>query len=271
MNEKIVRKTFSLEDNILRKLEKDFTFGIQEFSLVTPVDLKHKGIIYDYFGEKVFIKNLSTTKKNGKYMKEICHLRSLPVHSNIIRLHGYIDIKSYICPVFEFFSVDLNRWMHSNKTYKIDIWIVAQDILKALGVLHKKEMIHSDIKRDNILFNGHLAKLCDFGSMYSKESKHFSSNDQTIYYCGPEVIFQYVRSFKNDVYSLGIVLNEMVYHNMTGKFYRVDLMDVYRKKKSGSFLELPECTDTLFLNLLDLMLMDYVKRPDTSELLSMFF
>ncbi|KAM4702802.1 protein kinase C zeta type-like [Rhinophrynus dorsalis] len=85
----------------------------------------------------------------------------------------------------------------------------------SLGIqfLHQRNIIHRDIKVDNILLDaeGHV-KITDFG--LSKESfdekKGTKSECGTPYYCAPEIHMDKVYGFAVDWWALGIVLFELI-------------------------------------------------------------
>eukprot|EP01080_Neovahlkampfia_damariscottae_P007050 gene7050-11213_t len=93
-----------------------------------------------------------------------------------------------------------------------EIALVCRETLLALKYLHDKNMIHRDIKSDNILLTkqGDL-KLGDFGfcCQLKTEEDCRKSVMGTPYWMAPEVIRGIDYSFKADVWSLGVVAIEM--------------------------------------------------------------
>ena len=88
------------------------------------------------------------------------------------------------------------------------IYIVIKDILTALIYLHKKNILHRDIKLDNILLdkNNNL-KLCDFGiSLFIKNNNFYTDRCGTPAYIAPEIIQSKYKGFKSDFWSLGVTL-----------------------------------------------------------------
>ena len=84
-------------------------------------------------------------------------------------------------------------------------------ILDAVNNMHEKEVLHNDLKPDNIfvLSDGNI-KICDFGiatHAFERESKDLHG---TIKYLAPEVLQSRKYSYQSDIYSLGVVLYEFL-------------------------------------------------------------
>ncbi|KAG9060897.1 p21 protein (Cdc42 Rac)-activated kinase [Linnemannia hyalina] len=90
---------------------------------------------------------------------------------------------------------------------------VAKDILEAISYLHEENRIHRDIRSDNILLDSQgRVKLADFGHsvQLTKEQPRRNSVVGTPYWMAPEVIQGWNYGTRVDVWSLGIVMREMI-------------------------------------------------------------
>ncbi|KAF9939943.1 p21 protein (Cdc42 Rac)-activated kinase [Mortierella alpina] len=90
---------------------------------------------------------------------------------------------------------------------------VAKDTLEAIAFLHEHERIHRDVRSDNILLDSEgRVKLADFGHSVQLTQEHPRRNSVvgTPYWMAPEVIRGWNYGTRVDVWSLGVVMREML-------------------------------------------------------------
>ena len=102
---------------------------------------------------------------------------------------------------------ELNKGFNEQIAAKIFL-----NIVKSLNVLHKKGIIHGDIKPENILVgNDFNIKLIDFGFSNQIRDNNFiiHSSSGTDTYCAPEICKAHIKGYdgiKSDIFSLGVLL-----------------------------------------------------------------
>ena len=86
-------------------------------------------------------------------------------------------------------------------------------VVNAVYFLHKNNLIHRDIKPENILlFDNNVIKLCDFGwCVKLEEGQQRGTFCGTTEYMSPELVNHEEYSKEIDVWSLGVLLYEMVH------------------------------------------------------------
>ena len=134
-------------------------------------------------------------------------------HPNIIRLYNFKETEEEINILLEYaengnlFSlIQKENGFPEHMAYKYFIQIV-----NAVYFLHQNNIIHRDIKPENILIgdNGVL-KLCDFGWAKEITVNNRSTFCGTIEYMAPEIVGSEKYDFGVDVWSLGILLYELL-------------------------------------------------------------
>ncbi|CAN7992021.1 unnamed protein product, partial [Ixodes hexagonus] len=132
-----------------------------------------------------------------------------------LRLFRHFFHKQHLCLVFEPLSMNLREVL---KKYGKDVGLhikavrsYSQQLFFALKLLKRCNILHADIKPDNILVNETklVLKLCDFGS-----ASHVADNDITPYlvsrfYRAPEIILGLGYDFSIDMWSVGCTLYEL--------------------------------------------------------------
>jgi len=139
-------------------------------------------------------------------------------HPNIVTIHdvGQAEDNCYI--VMEYLHGSLVERMKIRPDFKIDkkeTFLIIKQVAKALAYAHKEGFIHRDIKPDNILFRrDNTPVLVDFGIARAVDSdSQLTSTGMIIgtpHYMSPEQCRGEKIDSQCDIYSLGIVLYEML-------------------------------------------------------------
>uniref|UniRef100_F1KS32 non-specific serine/threonine protein kinase n=1 Tax=Ascaris suum TaxID=6253 RepID=F1KS32_ASCSU len=135
-------------------------------------------------------------------------------HPNIVQMFGSYLIGDELWVIMEYMEGGaLTDIITQTRMDEQMIATVCVQCLRALEYLHSKGVVHRDIKSDSILLarNG-VAKLSDFGfcGQLSAEVPRRRSLVGTPYWMSPEVISRMPYGTEADIWSLGIMLIEMV-------------------------------------------------------------
>jgi len=137
-------------------------------------------------------------------------------HKNIVSVYDHFDIGSASYLVMEYVEgMDLAKIIENAAPLHPAIAaIIAREIGLAIEHAHANGIIHRDIKPTNILIsNQGEIKVSDFGVAKGTESPDLTSTGTVIgtpFYMSPEQAAGEKLTYQSDIYSLGIVLYEMV-------------------------------------------------------------
>ncbi len=114
-------------------------------------------------------------------------------------------------------GINIERFCHHKQTADVTACSqLAFQILEALAYIHSRKIIHGDIKPSNILVHQtdtaqESVKLIDFGLSHSANLfKEYDAISGTIEYISPERIQGLTIDRRSDIYSLGVVLYELL-------------------------------------------------------------
>ncbi|EGR27102.1 serine threonine protein kinase, putative [Ichthyophthirius multifiliis] len=151
--------------------------------------------------EKEVVQKLNQTDKNDK--------------KHIVRLKNIFEHKKHLCLVFEYLAMNLREALKiygKGKGFSLEaVRSYAFQIFIALSHLKKNNLIHADLKPDNLLISSDTKtlKMCDFGTALPMEETGLIKYIQSRYYRAPEVMLGYPPYSQIDVWSVGITLYEI--------------------------------------------------------------
>ncbi|XP_058760796.1 LEAF RUST 10 DISEASE-RESISTANCE LOCUS RECEPTOR-LIKE PROTEIN KINASE-like 1.1 [Vicia villosa] len=173
-------------------------------------------------GREVAVKHLfeHNYRRVEQFVNEIEVLARLH-HRNLVSLYGCTSRYSReLLLVYEYIpNGTVASHLHGNLaragllTWPIRMQI-AIETASALAYLHASDIIHRDVKTNNILLDVNFSvKVADFGlsRLFPNNVSHVSTGPQgSPGYLDPEYLQLYKLSVKSDVYSFGVVLIELI-------------------------------------------------------------
>lgn len=131
-------------------------------------------------------------KAQGKVIQEIKILRGLS-HKNIVKILEVFENKKYVFIVTDYAAKgDVLQYMKDHGIFKESkAKSIAAQILNGLEYIHKKNILHRDIKLDNILLDKDFrVKICDFGvsRLMPTNQSPIKERCGTPAYIAPEII-----------------------------------------------------------------------------------
>ena len=135
-------------------------------------------------------------------------------HENIINVKYVLETKKSFDIVLEYANTG-SLFHHIRKKKGFDeknAFMYFIQVCNAIYFLHKNNLIHRDIKPENILLEDwKKVKLCDFGWCVEISSKQRSTYCGTTEYMAPEIITSNNYDKSIDIWSLGILLYELIH------------------------------------------------------------
>ena len=231
-------------DIFIQKLEND---PFYEYS-------KEKLLGKGSYGEVYLVKNnitgtiraMKVIDKNNEeeeltdeeILNEINILKKID-HPNIVKIFEFYSNKSKYYLILEFCEGgNLYEFLDENKLSEFQVIYIMFQILSAMNYCHNMNILHRDLKPDNILIkkseNGLCrVKICDFGTSYIfKKGEKQKEAIGTLNYMAPEVLKEKYNQ-KCDLWSCGVIM----YILLTGRkpFVGRDDIEVMSKILSNSY------------------------------------
>uniref|UniRef100_A0AAZ3RZF6 non-specific serine/threonine protein kinase n=1 Tax=Oncorhynchus tshawytscha TaxID=74940 RepID=A0AAZ3RZF6_ONCTS len=166
-------------------------------------------------GRQVAVKMMDLRRQQRRELlfNEVVIMRDYQ-HRNVVEMFKSALVEEELWVIMEYIEGGaLTNIVSETRLSEEQIATVCEAVLQALAYLHSQGVIHRDIKSDSILLtlDGRI-KLSDFGfcAQISKDIPKRKSLVGTPYWMAPEVISKSPYSTEVDVWSLGIMVVEMV-------------------------------------------------------------
>ena len=133
-------------------------------------------------------------------------------HPYVVAAYGMEDVEGLgRCIVMEYTDgVTLKEWLEEKNTQQSRLTIVHK-MIDAVAYIHTKGIVHRDLKPENIIVtpDGSNVKLIDFGLADTNSHAILKQPAGTPRYMSPEQMQTAVADVRNDIYSIGVILQQM--------------------------------------------------------------
>jgi len=208
--------------------------------------------------------------KYAKYVKYEIEIMNKLKHKNIITLYDTIYTEKHVFLVLELCDTDLNNYIQNNTISEKDTKFIIRQIIEAIKYIMDNNIVHRDLKPHNILINKATKeiKICDFG--FAKEFKDTLLTDTVCgspLYMAPELLQNQKYNIKSDIWSLGIIMYEIVMKNHPFKSSNITDL-IHRIQNDKPILTNSDFSQGCKELISNLLIVDYTKRLEWSEIFS---
>ncbi|KAK5576499.1 hypothetical protein RB653_007643 [Dictyostelium firmibasis] len=218
---------------------------------------------------------LKIIKNEGKKINKECEvLEKLKDVENVSKCYGWCKDQNYTYIFLEYingFTLE-EYFLKNHPLQEKEIFIIVEQLIKILALIHDKGVIHRDLKLDNIIFDidSNQWKFIDFNLSFSFEPSEQTSKCNTI--CGtvcyipPEMRFR--KDFgcrKSDIWCLGCLIIKM----LGGELEEPDLNGADETESEVFIPEIPSCAPSFLKNFIQKCFFEEpVLRFDSQTLLN---
>ncbi|KAF4517270.1 hypothetical protein B566_EDAN008604 [Ephemera danica] len=206
-----------------RESIEDFEIPAEEILIGSRIGSGSFGTVYKcHWHGPVAVKTLNvkdpTPAQLQAFKNEVAVLRKTR-HANILLFMGCVSTPQLAIVTQWCESSSLYKHLHvsENKFELLNVIEIGRQTAQGMDYLHAKNIIHRDLKSNNIFLHDYTVKIGDFGLATVKTrwsgSQQFQQPTGSVLWMAPEVIRMQEEnpySFQSDVYAFGIVLYELL-------------------------------------------------------------
>lgn len=197
------------------------------------------------YGKWYVLKHLTDKEKdNPRYQSLLEKEFDIAIqlsHQNVVQTVTFEDIPQLgICIVQEFIDgVTWNDFFSKNNISKKETFRILGELCDALTYIHNKQIVHRDIKPNNILItrDGHHVKLIDFGLADKDDFDILKEPAGTTAFASPEQQKRNKIDNRSDIYALGKIIQDISYQSFKIKRITKKCLEENPEKRFSSALE----------------------------------
>lgn len=140
-------------------------------------------------------------------------------HPNVMKTFPPLREKTFLYYLGEYIEgMNLREWIRDHPQPPLDeVRSIVRQIVLGLRAFQRADMVHQDLKPDNLMIDREgRVRILDFGTvLIAGENEVVSPLDKsipqgTVNYVAPEYLLGQKGSFRSDLYSLGVIVYEML-------------------------------------------------------------
>jgi Tol biopolymer transport system component/tRNA A-37 threonylcarbamoyl transferase component Bud32 len=176
--------------------------------------------------------SLQNKAKKAKLLQEAQAAAAIN-HLNICTVYEIDEVDGQVFIAMEYIEgVSLREKIKEERLKIKEVINYAMQIAEGLQAIHDKDMVHRDIKSDNIrITDKGQVKIMDFGLVKTSRVKETMSQEDTtggtVAYMSPEQIRGEEVDHRTDIWSWGVVLYEMLSGQLPFKIDKLGIAGVY--------------------------------------------
>ena len=207
-------KKYSL-DNFSKVIKDIFPILLGSGSFGKVYLIKHNITHKEYAMKIIDKKKLKQMGYNNEQILEEIKIHSKLDHENIVHVYNVFENEENFNIIMEYAKkgnlYDVITREKGGLSEEKAVGYFTQ-VVNAVYYLHQNNIIHRDIKPENILISENdIIKLCDFGWAKELNLENRNTFCGTAEYMAPEIVTNENYDFSVDIWSLGILLYEMIF------------------------------------------------------------
>ena len=218
---------------------------------------------------KTFVKKDLKYKETKEKLKTEVEVLSKLHHPFINQILDSFETETHFFIIMEYICGDLLSFIRKrNKLNEPSAKIIFKQIIEGLKYIHKKKIIHRDIKLDNILIDlTNTIKICDFGvSRKIEKGKLIYERCGTPAYIAPEIYAKIgYDDGQSDIWSAGVTLYYILSGNLP--FRGSNIQELEKVILSGQYEKIKDVSNEANDIIKGMLRIDPKKRLTIDEIL----